>query len=158
MKRFSFFVLAFLGISASIVWAQPRDKTGKQYFEEIWSVGGLNPFATMVCYPEQLMDTFFVVGFSGDFGARKKMRLSPQDKKLFEDSAKGKEIMLLWAYIKGVKTQEIPFDKSSRDRTTWSLDWNQDGAIWHQEYSFGFTFLSSFLPNELRPSGSSLSP
>src|SRR5262249_50976557 len=84
----------------------------------------------------------FVVGFSGDFGAtaaRKKMRLSPQDKKLFEDSAKGKEIMLLWAYIKGVKTQEIPFDKSSRDRTTWSLDWNQDGAIWHQEYSFGPT-------------------
>src|SRR5262249_18412225 len=89
------------------------------------------------------MDTFFVVGFSGDFGAtaaQKKMRLSPQFKKLLEDTAKGKdEMMLLWAYKKGVKTQESGFGKSSRDRTTWSLDWNQDGAIWRQEYSFGFT-------------------
>jgi len=102
-----------------------RAQSSRQYYEELREANGLNPLATLVCFPskDEGDGLFAVVAFSRDFASTLRARHLPVPKE-FEGLGKpgAEEFIFQWAYRHGVRTFETPetLDLTSKDRSTWS--------------------------------------
>lgn len=114
MKKLLLFVLLLCALPA----AAQETKSGRWYYDELRSVNGLNPLMTTVCFPEDLPDTFLILGFTKDFPETVKSKgLKPLPLK--RELKGGDDFLIIYAYIKGVETQTLALEHEKHDRTVW---------------------------------------
>lgn len=125
MKRAAWLALALLSLSDIAA----ATKTARDYYNELWSVQGLNSLATFVCFPDDQPETFFIMGRSSEFEATLKAKGKPIDstfQKLLKQ-AKGDHELLYWqGFHKGVASDASMLERG-RTASEWSSGTSIDG-------------------------------
>lgn len=114
-------LISCLTLAALPLCVAAQQSTARDYYNELQSVQGIHPFAAFVCFPNDQLETFFVMGRSSTFEASLKAKgtaLDSATRNLLQQ-VKGENEKLYWeGFNKGVGS-----GGSILDRGAWPGEW-----------------------------------
>ena len=126
MRRIAGLTFALLPLLA--IAATPE--TGRDYYNELLNVQGLNPLATFVCFPDDQPETFFIMGRSSQFEATLKAKGRPIDpafQKTLKQAKRNHELLYWQGFHKGVASDASMLERGA-SASEWSVTSNEVGG------------------------------